>query len=232
VVVASAETRPTVTPDFDFASDQDWTAPAVPSALAKAMAERDQLRRGTSLPIQPTAVVATIDVSRPLRAEAITTAVLRSSSDAEQTLPTVMGYAEPEPAPAPVRPRIASITGGLVPLPSLRPRPDTTTVRVAKVRATVRPTMERPELTMTSLDTQGLRMWMAPVSTRQRGYALFTMPDFGQMPDLMNNPAMTFGAGFGRTAYTNLRTDRFTGPLVEQPKVVDLTSEPLIASIR
>ena len=40
----------------------------------------DQLRRGASLPIPPTSVVATIDVSRPLRAEAITTAVLRTSS--------------------------------------------------------------------------------------------------------------------------------------------------------
>ena len=48
------------------------------------MAERDQTRRGASLPIPPTAVVATIDVSRPLRAEAITTAVLRTQQRADR----------------------------------------------------------------------------------------------------------------------------------------------------
>ena len=64
------------------------------------MAERDQLRRGASLPIPPTAVVATIDVSRPLRAAAITTAVLRRSNEPIPTVPRVMAYAAvDEPAP-------------------------------------------------------------------------------------------------------------------------------------
>ncbi|HVY19114.1 MAG TPA: DUF882 domain-containing protein [Bauldia sp.] len=233
-VLASVQPRAkTLNPDFDFGSPQDWSSPAVPAALAKAMAERDQLRRGASLPIPPTAVVATIDVSRPLRAEAITTAVLRTSSEPVPTVPRVMAYAaEAEPMPltgAVVRPKVASITGG-IPLPSLRPRAENDT-RVAAVRA-ARPAMEAPDLTMTSLDTQGLRMWMAPASTRQKAYALLTMPDFGQMPDLFAKPTVTFGAGFSQTAYGDLRTDRFSGQLVQQPKMVDLMVEPLIASIR
>jgi uncharacterized protein YcbK (DUF882 family) len=237
MVLASIQPRATTQiPDFDFGAPQDWSAPAVPAALAKAMAERDQLRRGASLPIPPTAVVATIDVSRPLRAEAITTAVLRTSTDPVPTVPRVMAYAEAEPMPltgAPaVRPRVASVFGG-VPLPQLRPRPDATGgVRVATVRTAARPRMAAPDLTMTSLDTQGLRMWMAPQSTRQKGYALLTMPDFGQMPNLFDKPSVTFGAGFSQTAYSDLRTDRFSGPLVQQPKMVDLEVEPLIASIR
>jgi hypothetical protein len=75
-------------------------------------------------------------------------------------------------------------------------------------------------------------MWMAPQSTRQKSYALLTMPDFGQTPGLFDKPAVTFGAGFSQTAYTDLRTDRFSGALVQQPKMVDLEVEPLIASIR
>jgi hypothetical protein len=228
----------TLAADFDFGSPQDWSAPTVPAALARAMAQRDTARRGASLPIPPTAVVATIDVSRPLRAEAITTAVLRTSTDPVPTVPRVMAYAEAEPMPltnnaaaAAVRPKVASAIGN-VPLPSLRPRAQAVdTTRVASIRA-VRPRMEAPDLTMTSLDTQGLRMWMAPASTRQKAYALMTMPDFSQMPDLFAKPVITYGAGFGQTAYTNLRTDAFSGQLVQQPKMVDLMVEPLIASIR
>jgi uncharacterized protein YcbK (DUF882 family) len=236
VALAAVEPRAnTLNPDFDFGSPQDWSSPAVPAALAKAMAERDQLRRGASLPIPPTAVVATIDVSRPLRAEAITTAVLRSSNDPVPTVPRVMAYAEAEPMPltGAVRPKVASAFGG-VPLPSLRPRPDASGngVRIAAVRTAARPRMEAPELMMTSLDTVGLRMWMAPQSTRAKGYALLTMPDFGQAPGLFDKPTVTYGAGFSQTAYSDLRTDRFSGPLVQQPKMVDLMVEPLIASIR
>jgi hypothetical protein len=145
----------------------------------------------------------------------------------------MMAYAaEPDPEPVPLaRARTASVTGG-IPLPQLRPRPDQ--VRTAALRAVgaqqQRPRMEAPELTLTSLDTQGLRMWMAPQSTRQKGYALFTMPDFGQMPSLMDKPSVTFGAGFGRLAYGDLRTDRFSGALVQQPQVIDLTVPPQIAS--
>ena len=71
-------------PQDAFGNPQDWTQPPVPAALAAAMAERDQTRRSASLPIAPTAVVATIDVTRPLRAEAITTAVLRRMATRRQ----------------------------------------------------------------------------------------------------------------------------------------------------
>ncbi len=70
------------TAPVDFGGPQDWSSPAVPAVLAAAMAERDQNRRGASLPIAPTAVVATVDVNRPFRTEAITTAVLRGGDDA------------------------------------------------------------------------------------------------------------------------------------------------------
>jgi hypothetical protein len=92
--------------------------------------------------------------------------------------------------------------------------------------------MEAPPLTMTSLDTQGLRLWMSSQSTRQKTYALMTMPDFAQSPSLLTPPTVTFGAGFGRTAYTDLRTDRFSGPLVEQPAMIDVSGNTEVASIQ
>jgi hypothetical protein len=85
---------------------------------------------------------------------------------------------------------------------------------------------------MTALDTQGLRLWIGPASTRQKVYALLTMPDFARAPDLMAKPTLSYGAGFGPVAYAGLRTDRFAGPLVQQPAMVDLSVEPLIASVR
>ncbi len=66
-------------PGHRFGSPQIWSQPAVPAALAAPWPQRDRSRRGASVPIAPTAVVATIDVTRPLRAEAMTTAVLRQS---------------------------------------------------------------------------------------------------------------------------------------------------------
>ena len=219
--------------DFDFGSPQDWSAPAVPAALAQAMASRDQVRRGTSLPITPTSVVATIDVNRPLRAEAITTAVLRTNTNPAPLAPGVLAYADAGMPLAPVPPSVhrASMTTAGVPLPQLRPRGNGTAAPPA-ARLTERPHMEAPDLMLTSLDTQGLRLWMGSQSTRQKAYALFTMPDFAQMPGLMEPPSVTFGAGFGRVAYADLRTDRFSGPLVEQPAMVDLSQSTLVASIR
>ena len=58
------------------------------------------------------------------------------------------------------------------------------------------------------------------------------MPSFADMPGIMAKPTVSYGAGFGQYAYSDLRTDRFTGPLVQQPAMVDLTLEPLVASIR
>ncbi|MEJ0096853.1 MAG: DUF882 domain-containing protein [Bauldia sp.] len=225
--------------DFDFGSPQDWSSPAVPAELAQAMAARDQVRRGASLPIAPTSVVATIDMNRPLRAEAITTAVLRTNTDPEPLSPGVLAYADadmasvvPGPAPAPLRIHRAAMTTAGVPLPQLRPMSPAVTAPQAIARMVVRPRMEAPDLMMTSLDTQGLRLWMGPQSTRQKSYALLTMPDFAQMPGLLDPPSVTFGAGFGPTAYADLRTDRFSGPLVEQPAMVDLTDSTVVASIR
>jgi uncharacterized protein YcbK (DUF882 family) len=223
-------------PDFDFGALQDWSSPAVPAALAQAMAARDQARRGASLPITPTSVVATIDVNRPLRAEAITTAVLRTNTDPAPLSPGVLAYADADmPAPLdPVRVHRASMTSAGVPLPQIRPRPAAVASiqPVSVTRLAVRPHMEAPALMLTSLDTQGLLLWMSPQSTRQKTYALLTMPDFAQMPALLAAPTMTFGAGFGPVAYRDLRTDRFSGPLVEQPSMVDLGDGSLIASIR
>ena len=53
-------------------------------------------------------------------------------------------------------------------------------------------TPARSALTLTKLDTQGLRLWIAVQSTREKRYALFTMPDFAQMPTLLDKPEVTF----------------------------------------
>ena len=39
-------------------------------------------------------------------------------------------------------------------------------------------------------------------------------------------------AGFGAAAYTDLRTDRFSGPLVEQPAMIDVSGAAEVASIQ
>jgi hypothetical protein len=182
------------------------------------------------VPIAPTAVVATIDVNRPLRAEAITTAVMRDGAEPMPTVSTVLAYADDTGAAS--KPRIASasaVTG--IPLPSLRPRTDN--LHTASIHPNVElPAMPAPQLTLTTLDTQGLRTWIAPQSTRQQAYALLTMPDFASAPELFEKPVVTYGAGFGQVAYQDLRTDRFSGALVEQPAMIDLEAQPLVASAR
>jgi uncharacterized protein YcbK (DUF882 family) len=205
--------------EIDFGAEQNWSAPAVPAALAAAMAERDTTRRGSSLPIAPTAVVATIDVSRPLRAEAITTAVLRrSENDTTADVPRLMAYA---PAAGPAQAPVVLASAGGVPLPHLNPLH--VVARQPLRQPPPRPVaMPAPELTMTALDTQGLRMLIGPASTRQKTYALLTMPDFAADKQLMDKPDIAFAAGFGRYPYPDLRTDHFSGVLVQQPAVVDL----------
>ncbi len=228
--IASLASEPL--PTDAFANPQDWTAPQVPAALAAAMAERDQTRRTASLPIAPTAVVATIDMSRPLRAEAITTAVLRNSEDANDSAGKVpAGLLAYAPATLPDGPPAYG-----VPLPRINPiraaaaaAPMPAPTHVAALPA--RPMM-KPQLTMTALDTHSLRMWIGATSTRQKSYAVLTMPDFTGDSGLMNKPDAAFAAGFGRYAYTDLRTDHFSGVLVEQPPVVDLRHEAFLASTR
>ncbi len=217
-------------PDDTFGNPQDWTPPPVPAVLAAAMAERDQTRRGASLPIAPTAVVATIDVTRPLRAEAITTAVLRRSNDvtANSDVPGLLAYAPATLPDGPIAygvplPRVSPVraSAAAAPLPPQR------TQRTAPARP-----MMTPQLIMTALDTRSLRMWTGTVSTRQKSYAVLTMPDFTSNDDLMSKPDVAFAAGFGRYAYSDLRTDHFSGVLVEQPAVVDLRREAFVASNR
>jgi uncharacterized protein YcbK (DUF882 family) len=231
--VATTPPMPIV-PGIDFGSPQIWSPPAVPAALAAAMAERDHARRAASVPIAPTAVVATIDVSRPLRAEAMTTAVLRKHAAEEPTaqVPTVLAYAplnvlRVDPAPA-------AKLSSLVPLPALNPHHDgaaTRDVPTARSAASA-PRMQAPPLTMTNLDTQGLRLWSGPGSTRQKGFALLTMPDFTQAAALISKPEVTLAAGFGPSPYGTLRTDHFSGPLVAQPAVIDLTDGTLVTASR
>ncbi|MEI9901558.1 MAG: hypothetical protein WDN31_17195 [Hyphomicrobium sp.] len=83
---------------------------------------------------------------------------------------------------------------------------------------------------MTKLDTQGLRLWSASASTREKRYALLTMPDFGQLPSLLDKPVVSYAAGFGAAPYDGLRTDRFSGTLVQPPAVVDLVTSAVVAS--
>ena len=217
-------------PDDTFGNPQDWSSPAVPAALAAAMAERDQTRRGASLPIAPTAVVATIDVTRTLRAEAITTAVLRHNNNSADSadVPHLLAY-----APATLS-EGRSASG--VPLPHISPLKASAIAMLPAPRASIsapaRPMMT-PRLTMTALDTRSLRMWIGTMSTRQKSYAVLTMPDFSTAnADLMDKPEVAFAAGFGRYAYSDLRTDHFSGALVEQPAVVDLRNESFVASTR
>jgi uncharacterized protein YcbK (DUF882 family) len=234
VIMASAEPAiGSLAPDFDFGPPQDWTSPAVPSALAQAMAERDQGRRGSSLPIPPTAVVATIEMSRPLRAAAITTAVLRTGGETEAPAPRVLAYAAAE-APAETRPVLRPVTASGMPLPVLSPRRATATAVAPAPARVIEPQLQAdaPVLTMTALDTQGLRLWIGTASTRQKLYALLTMPDYTHSPELMAKPALSYGRGFGPVAYEGLRTDRFSGTPAEQPRMVQLTIEPVLTSFR
>lgn len=221
---------------FDFDAAFDVSGPDVPIALAETMAARDRAEpSATSLPIAPTAVVETV-VTRPLRAEAITTAVLRKDGDRpSRSLPDVLAFAPSMDALPPEKPRTAraSAMGG-VPIPQTKPLhsdPEAEAPAVATVSLeSVYARLAVSELTLTALDTQGLRMWIATPSTREKRYALLTMPDFSQLPALLDKPEVAYAAGFGEAAYVGLRTDTFSGPLVEPPTVVDLTTLASIAA--
>ena len=221
-------------PDFNFGPPQTWSAPPVPLALAEAMAERDT-SHAASLPIAPSAVVTTVDVPRPLRTAAITTAVLRQGDDAvADAVPPVLAYAPLDAFTAGLA-SSSTADAEAVPLPEPSPlRIAATDVRApeATPAAEASARLHAPALTLTALDTQGLRLWMGSGSTRQKHYALLTMPDFTQSPDLIDKPEASLGAGFGRTAYTNLRTDHFAGPTVVQPIVVDLGVGPTAIAAR
>jgi len=225
---------------IDFDTAFDVSGPDVPVALAETMAARDQAEpappAATSLPIAPTAVVETVDVTRPLRAAAITTAVLRKEGHSpSRPIPEVLAFApsmDPLPSEKPRTAR-ASAMGG-VPIPQTKPlhnEPEAEAPAVASASLeSVYSRLAVSELTLTALDTQGFRMWIATPSTREKRYALLTMPDFSQLPALLDKPEVAYAAGFGEAAYVGLRTDVFSGPLVEPPTVVDLTGLATIAA--
>ncbi len=233
--------------EIDF--DEAITAPAVPADLADAMAARDTTVRpdvaATSIPIQPTAIVETVDIgvdlSRTLRADAVTAAVF---SDAERApSPPVMAYAAATAAIAPgddegaVEP--ASLSGDLsVPEPQLNPLRSTRSALAEPALSTAPPRtadevyrrLPTAALTLTKLDTQALRLWIADQSTREKRYAVFTMPAFAEMPSLLAKPEVTFAARFDQAVYRGMRTDHFAGSTTQPPAVVDLTTYEIIAA--
>ncbi len=237
IAYASGDLAPQHPKPFEFESASHWSSPPVPVALARAMAARD-VSRPASLPIRPTAVVATVDVSRPLRAEAITTAVLaKHEGSTIRDVTPVFAYAAPmeittAPPPAPAKTVVMSSDG--IPIPVANPL---LTVASAPVQpmatGSIEPRAPRQfpseDLTLTALDTLGLRLWIGDQSTRQKQYALLTMPDFSQIPSLLDKPELAYSAGFGDLAYQGLRTDRFSGPLVQLPTMIDLSSPARIA---
>jgi uncharacterized protein YcbK (DUF882 family) len=219
--------------EVDFDATFGTAAPRAPVALASAMAERDRTIRvappsqTASLPIAPTAIVATVDVTRPLRAEAMTTAVLRKSGDNVKPIPTVLAFASSAPDAEVDSERTGSLGG--VPIPQVNPSRAAAAPAAPEVTpdavevTTVYDRLPKARLTLTALDTQGLRLWIASQSTREKRYALLTMPDFSRQPALLAKPQAAFAAGFTHTAYPGLRTDHFAGQLVQPPAIVDLT---------
>ncbi len=238
---ASGDLAPQHPKPFEFESASHWSAPPVPVDLARAMAVRD-VSRPASLPIRPTAVVATVDVSRPLRAAAITTAVLsKHDGSTIRDVTPVFAYASamevtvPSPAPTRAPKAKASTTAFGVPIPVANPF--LTVASAAPVQPVLTGSIEpraprrhsTEKLTLTALDTLGLRLWIGTQSTRQKQYALLTMPDFSQIPTLLDKPELAYSAGFGDLAYQGLRTDRFSGPLVQLPTMIDLSSPARLA---
>jgi hypothetical protein len=165
----------------------------------------------------------------------MTTAVLRNTKDADEEMPQVLAYA-PSMDGVPARPHVARMTAG-IPLPQMSPAKhpvaEADPVPVAAPAVSVHDIYQRlpaAALTMTKLDTQGLRLWSAWASTREKRYALMTMPDFGQTPSLLDKPTVTYAQGFGASPYGPMRTDSFAGALVQPPSVVDLTTNQVVAA--
>jgi hypothetical protein len=237
--IGAADMAPRRAAPFEFESASHWSTPSVPAELARAMAKRDVSRAtATSLPIRPTAVVAKIDVSRPLRAEAITSAVMQQggSGGSVRDVTPVFAYAATmeasTPAPRPTYQAEDSDLGAPVPVANpmwASAAPVAVAIAAPVERPVTRRLLPRQDLTLTALDTLGLRLWMASQSTRQKQYAVLTMPDFSQMPSLIDKPVVAYSAGFSRDAYQGLRTDRFSGPVARLPSIVDLQSRQRLA---
>jgi hypothetical protein len=185
----------------DFASPDFWSAPAVPAALAIAMAGKERRQPGASLPIAPTAVVATVSISRVIAADAITSAVINGST-ASTTVPAALAYAADVPLPPIPTPSPRSAAGSSPTVAATPPK------AAAPIAAAPAPARAAAPLTMTALDTASLRLWMGSQSTRQRSYALLTMPDFEASTTLMSASAPAT-SGFSAAPTDGLRTDRF-----------------------
>jgi hypothetical protein len=230
--------------EIDF--DEAISAPSVPVELADAMSARDTTIRpaaaSTSVPIQPTAVVSTVDIgvdlSRTLRADAITAAVFRETNAGD---PPVMAYAAAAATAPPVPEAPAALADAEPGVPQPQPNPLRETVAALDEPAATVPAADMPldgvysrlpvaTLTLTKLDTQGLRIWIGERSTREKPYAVFTMPAFAEAPDLLDKPQVTFAARFDQVVYRGMRTDHFSGSTTQPPAVVDLTTYEIIAT--
>jgi hypothetical protein len=201
--------------EVDFNATYGAAVPPVPAVLARAMAARDRSAptAGASLPIAPTAVVATVDVTRPTGAAAMTYAAFSERGDKP---------VEPPPSERPAVLAYASPEAGFVPEerpPGLRRADSRLHTKLVHAR-----------LTLTALDTGSLRLWMAAASTREKRYALLTLPDFGQQRSLLDKPVVALASGFGRTANEGLRTDSFAGQVIQPLAVMDLTRAPEVAT--
>lgn len=217
----------------EFASDRDWNSPPVPVVLARAMAARD-VSRPASLPIHPTSIVETIDVSRPLRAEAITSAVLTNDGGTIRDVTPFFAYAESISVITPVETGKTVVSTFGVPIPVANPMrvssaPPASLDIPETVRARPQGRLPTEELTLTALDTLAFKLWIGDQSIRRRQYSVLTMPDFSQIRSLFEKPEIVYRAGFGNHAYQGLRTDHFSGPLVKQPAVIDLSNSARLA---
>jgi hypothetical protein len=236
----------------DFDATYGAAVPPVPPVLARAMAARDQSGRsaavpGASLPIAPTAVVATVDVTRPARAAAMTYAAFSGRGDkpaqppSPSDAPAVLAYASPEAGFVPEKPRVA-LRGGdfgaraATATPARAPvvQPEgallTETNVSVSIDSRLYAKLTHAALTLTAPDTESLRLWMAAPSTREKRYALLTLPDFSQQRSLLDKPVAALASSFGRLANDGLRTDSFSGQLIQPLAVVDLAHPPAVAT--
>ena len=168
----SAGKRPGTLREVDFDATYGASAPPVPAMLARAMAARDESVRSAqvasaSLPIAPTAIVATVDVTRPQRAATMTAAAFSGSGDtpvAVGEVPPVLAYASPEAAFVPEKPKAthnAAFGTRSVRADAPRSRPVTATLETnveVVIDDHLYAKLPRADLTLTALDTQGLRL--------------------------------------------------------------------------
>ena len=236
--------------EVDFDATYGAAVPPVPAVLARAMAARDQGDRSApnaraSLPIAPTAVVATVNVTRPTQAAAMTYAAFSGRGDKPVEPPpsdglAVLAYASPEAGFVPEeKPR--GLSGAdfgeravAIPAHALATQAEaavlTGTNNGLGIASRLYAKLLHADLTMTALDTESLRLWMAAPSTREKRYALLTLPDFGQQRSLIDKPVVALASSFGHTANEGLRTDSFSGQVIQPLAVVDLTHALAVAT--